>query len=61
MKFSRSQAHAGMFRNLLVLTVLLVHQDLEGVHLVVLEGLANLFAHLLVRQLSIHEAAGDTM
>lgn len=41
------------------LTVFLVHQDLEGVHLVVLKGLSDLLTHLLVRQLSVHEAAGE--
>lgn len=47
-----------MYRNSLELTVLLVHQDLEGVHLVALEGLSDLLTHLLVRQLSVHEAVG---
>lgn len=44
-----------------VLTVLLVHQNLKRVHLVVLKGLSNLLAHLLVRQLSVHEAAGENI
>lgn len=64
-KISHNQGHqlwrAGVCRNLLLLTVLLVHQNLEGVHLIVLEGLSNLFAHLLVRQLAVHEAAGAKM
>lgn len=38
-----------------ILTVLLVHQNFEGIHLVVLKGLANLFNCVLVSQLSIHK------
>lgn len=41
-----------------VLTVFLVHQNLERVHLIVLKSLSNLLAHVLVCQLSIHEAVG---
>lgn len=41
------------------LTVFLVHQNLKRVHLIVLKRLSDLLCHVFVRQLPVHEAAGE--
>lgn len=42
------------------LTVLLVHQDLEGVRFIVLKCLPDLLRGVLLRELSIHETRRHT-
>lgn len=42
-----------------ILTVLFVHQNFKGIHLIVLKGLPHLFNRIFISQLPIHKTANE--